>query len=98
MSTIASDHDHTFKVKHFSDLALIHQDIVNSICASEYNLNLHFTTISSESFFMVALEGSTFTRFFLITTAGVKCCVAAVKRRPKFISVFLYFFLVLRDQ
>ena len=43
-------------------------------------------------FGLVALEGSTFTRIFIFTTAGVKCCEAAVKSRPDFISVLLYFF------
>ncbi|XP_053400755.1 collagen alpha-6(VI) chain-like [Mercenaria mercenaria] len=33
LSMIASDHDHTFYVRHFDQLQSIHQDIVDSICA-----------------------------------------------------------------
>ena len=33
-------------------------------------------------FGFIAFEGSTFTRIFIITTSGVKCCVAALKSHP----------------
>ena len=39
--------------------------------------------------------GWIFTRILVCTAAGVKCCVAALKSRHKYISVLLYFFLVL---
>ena len=37
----------------------------------------------------LALEGSPFYRIIYFTTAGVKCCVAAVKRRPVLHSVVI---------
>ena len=40
----------------------------------------------------IAFEGSTVTSIFNITTAGVKYCMVAIKSRPDFISVLLYFF------
>ena len=42
-----------------------------------------------------------FTRMFIFTTVGDKCCVVAVKSRPDFISVLsvvIFFFLIIRDQ
>ena len=38
-------------------------------------------------FGLVALEGTTFTRLFILSTAGVKFCMAAVKCHTDFISV-----------
>ena len=50
------------------------------------------TEFSLLYFGLVALEGSTITRHFIITTAGVNYCLEAVKCHPNFIAVLLYFF------
>ena len=47
-------------------------------------LNKTESAIFNLIFGLVALEGSTVSRVFVITTASVKCCVAAVKSRPDF--------------
>ena len=51
-------------------------------------LKKYFITIGNS---LVALEGSHFTGLFIFKTAGVKCCVVAVKS-------IVIFVLVLRDQ
>ena len=44
-------------------------------------------------FGLVAFQGSTFTRYFIITSVSVKCCVA-----PRLHLSVVIFFLVHRDQ
>jgi hypothetical protein len=56
-------------------------------------------SLKFSSYFVVinTSEGSLFLQKLYITTAGVKCCVAVVKKYPYYTSVLLYFFLKLRD-
>ena len=67
----------------------------------QYWIFLHTKEVPKESaifhlyFGLVALEGSSFTRIYIFTTAGVKCCMAGIKCRRlhlNVISVLLYFF------
>ena len=80
-----------------------HFYLLNSI--SLYNWNVYrtyflhllsldyiiFLVCTITSYYVNSLRGRLFTRIFIFTTAGVKCCVVAVKSRPDFISVLLYF-------